>query len=98
MDTETYEKSRQPTALPAKDLADFAKRLHYIADEFSRIGKRVESDLPKKEIQVTGRPTAERGEKFLRTWLKTLRAAMDDAVMGQLDAMNETKRKPPKKE
>lgn len=85
MDTETYEKSRQPTPLPAKDLADIAKRLSYIASRYAEIAQRI-AEIPGSTIDATGRPTAERGEKFLLTWLKTLQAALDRHYMGDFDA------------
>jgi hypothetical protein len=74
-------KTRDHFPVTAKELADFAQRLTYVASRMKNIAEQ----LPLFEVQellVTGKPTALRGEQFLVAWMKSLQAALDKAAMG----------------
>lgn len=76
MDKELYAESRIPKELPAKDLQSLASQVAQIAIRYHELAKRI-AELPSGTLPVTGRKNAEKGEKALRTWLKTIQAAMD---------------------
>lgn len=64
-----------------------ANRIAYIAGRYKEIAEKAEG-LGLDRLLVTGRPTAERGEGFIKTWMGTLQTALDDQVMGQPDSEN----------
>ncbi len=96
----TEEKNtREKFPTTPQELREVAKRLAYISERYSDIAKQADLNAV-KVLQVTGRPTAERGESFLVAWMKTLQAALDHEVMqGPPDSDEEelNKRPPPKK-
>lgn len=94
------QKSRDHFPVTPKELADFAARLTYVAGRMSDIAAAL-GKLRQDHLMVTGKPTAERGEKFLVAWMKSLQGALDKAAMGEptdFSAREKLGRKPPKKE
>lgn len=105
MDKELYAESRIPKDLPAKDLQNLASKIAQIAIRYHEISKRI-AELPRGVLPVTGRKNAEKGERALRTWLKTIQAAIDElptdfgklaSTFSDADEIELSKSPPPKK-
>lgn len=90
MNTEE-QKKRDHYPVSPKDLLDFASRMAYISQRFKSISEAMDS-AGINPLQATGKPTAERGEKFLVAWLKSLQGALDKAAMKSSGDSDEAER------
>lgn len=73
-------KGQSPERYPvdATYLTALAKRLEYLSKRYGQLAAALEN---RGEIRITGKGNAERGEGYLKTWLQTLQAGIDDLAM-----------------
>lgn len=84
---------RGPRELSAAGLLAMANRIAYFSRRFREISQRTES-LNVGDLMVTGLPTAERGEGFLKTFLGNLAAAIEELEMKAAKDVNEFAEEP----